>query len=215
MLYADQMHDVIPAEQLIPRSYREIEEEGKRDVTFFEMKRKNEVQEPNSLKNTKGFASYDRIAARDYALTYSSNATNYCKCGKLYGVDYSSWNNDEYPYFPNACHSDCADFVSQAMHAGGIPLDPGKWERLKDGNNDWAWTNIRGLKAYMTSKGYWNESNFSNCNAGNILLTSSGHIVMITLNDGITHRYSGHTRDRNNLQFYNLNEYKYYAINTD
>jgi hypothetical protein len=145
---------------------------------------------------------------------YTSNAEKYCNCGSLYGVDYDYRNNSTYPYFDNACHSDCADYVSQAMHAGGIPIDPGKWERLKDGESGWTWTYIPALKDYMTNKGYWDSSTYSECNAGNILLTSSSHIVIVTLNDGVTHRYSAHTRDRKDYQFVNASGYAYYTIKT-
>lgn len=134
-------------------------------------------------------------------MTFTSNAEEWCYDGELYGVEYDYWNNSDYPYFDNSCHSDCADFVSQAMHEGGIPIDPGKWERLLDGDYGWTWTFVPVLKDYMLDKGYWDLSNYANCNAGNILLTSSSHIVMVVLNDGVTHRYAGHTRDRAYYQF--------------
>ncbi len=38
---------------------------------------------------------------------------------------------------------------------------------------------------------------------------------MVTLNDTVTHRYSGHTRDRKNYQFYDNSDYQYYTIKTN
>lgn len=210
-IYIDEMGTLIPAENFIPKSSRELENIGKADINFLVDSVKN--KKTYSLKNKSYNRSYDRIAARDYALDYSSNGTGYCHCGILYGVNYGSWNNSGYPYFDNACHNDCADFVSQALHAGGIPIDSGRWERLRDGNNGWAWTSVSGLKDYMTSKGYWTSSNFASASAGHILLTSSSHVVMITMNDTVTHRYSAHTRDRNNAQFSNYSSYEYYVVN--
>ncbi len=213
-VYVDEMGKLYPAKKYTPATTKELENLGKQDLIAVV----DTVKSLDSEMAMRGYSSYDRIDARDYALNYSSNGKNYCKCYTLYGVDYSKWNNFEYPYFSNACHNDCADFVSQAMHEGGIPIDPGNWERLKDGNSSyggevgWAWTYVPSLKDYMTSKGYWNVSNFSDCCAGNILLTSSEHIGMITLNDTVTHRYTAHTRDRKNYQFYNNSNYEYYMI---
>lgn len=215
-LYIDQMGEIHDASLYIPKSKQELKEIGKSDMVEYLDSKESQIRHTAPT----GYSRYDRIVARDYALEYTSNATKYCKCGELYGVDYDYWNNSEYPYFDNACHNDCADYVSQAMHEGGIPIEAGKWERLKDGNSGygpygWTWTNVAALKDYMTSKGYWDKSNFAQCNAGNILLTSSSHIVMVTLNDTVTHRYSGHTRDRKNYQFYDNSDYQYYTIKTN
>ena len=112
------------------------------------------------------------------------------------------------------CHNDCANFVSQAMSAGGLP-ENGKWFRTKNVQTaSWSasWTSVSAMKNYMTTQGYWSPSNFAMCNAGNILLTSSGHVTMITLNDTVTHCYSGHTNDRRNVSFQNNASYQYYAI---
>ena len=78
-----------------------------------------------------------------------------------------------------------------------------------------AWTSVSSMKSYMTSNGYWTADKFSTCNAGNILLTSSGHVTMITLNNTVSHCYTGHTNDRKNVSFKNKSAYAYYAINLD
>ncbi len=172
------------------------------------------------------YANYDRLAARDYALQYAENPSQSCNCGTLSykssdtfpsGVTYSAWNNSEYPYLSDFCHNDCADFVSQAMSAGKLP-EKGKWFRTKNvTTRSWgeAWTSVSSMKSYMTSNGYWTADKFSTCNAGNILLTSSGHVTMITLNNTVSHCYTGHTNDRKNVSFKNKSAYAYYAINLD
>lgn len=175
---------------------------------------------------TRGYDAYDRIAARDYALTYSSNPTDCSDCGTTCGIrqDRTKWNNTDYPYIDNLKHADCADYVSQAMYAGGIPIEAGVWQRFYDGNNGWSWTSGAGLKNYMVNKGYWDLTTFDLCNAGNIIrwLSSSdsaNHVGMITLNDTVTHRYTAHTSDRLNYLFTNSNYYQtnceFYMIKFD
>lgn len=170
-------------------------------------------------ENSRGYSSYDRIAARDYALDHSSNPTSCYDDGPNCTVvqDRTKWNNSEYPYFSLFKHSDCADFVSQAMSAGGLP-EGGTWFRTKNvSTQSWgaAWTSVGSLKEYMTdaSHEYWDSSTYALCNAGNILLTSDEHVVMITLNDTITHRYTGHTNDRKDRVFSDVSSYQYYTIN--
>lgn len=106
--------------------------------------------------------------------------------------------------------------MSQAMHAGGIAIDPGQWDRLQDkyGTYPWAWTSSIALKSYMTSTGHWYSSNFTQANAGNILRMpdSEGHVVMIVLNDTITHQYSAHTNDRKQYVFYDNSSFEYYMV---
>lgn len=131
-------------------------------------------------------------------------------CGIL--QDRTQWNNTEYPYITTLKHSDCADFVSQCLCAGNIEPVNGKWERFNDKDNNWAWTYVSGLISYMTDEGYFTSSTFAKAAAGAVLTTSSSHVVLITLNDTVTHRFTGHTNDRNNYQFTNTSGYSYYII---
>lgn len=175
---------------------------------------------------TRGYDDYDRIAARDYALTYSSNPIDCYDCGTTCGFrqDRSVWNNSNYYYITNLKHADCADFVSQAMCEGGIPVETNVWDRFNDGPNGWSWTSAPGLKSYMVNKGYWESSTFALCNAGNIIRwvstsASANHVGMITLNDTVTHRYTAHTNDCKNQIFTNSTYYQnnceYYMIKGD
>ena len=188
-------------------------QEGKDALAKIEEEYQRRVNTPVTL----GYSSYDRIAARDYAQTWTGKNITDCyddgtSCGIL--QDRTQWNNSEYPYNSNFKHNDCADFVSQCICAGGIDPDPGMWERNKDGDNGWAWTSISGLTDYMIEKGYFDEGEFETANAGNILLTSPSHVVLITLNDTYTHRYTGHTNDRLDQVFYDSAGFSYYTIKT-
>lgn len=170
----------------------------------------------------RGYSSYNRTNARDYALSWvsSTSVTNCSDCGTTCGIlqKRSSWNNTPYPYFSLFMHNDCANFVSQAMSAGGLPQS-GTWFRTKNATTqDWgaAWTSVSSMKTWMTdsSRKYWDASTFAACNAGNIVLTSSSHVVMVTLNDTVTHRFTGHTNDRRDYAFSNTSGYLYYTIKT-
>jgi len=165
-----------------------------------------------------GYSSYNRVAARDYAFAWvGSNVTSCYDDGSSCTVrqDRTLWNNTTYPYISSLKHNDCADFVSQSIKAGGIPVESTKWDRFNDGNNGWSWTYVPGLKSYMTGKGYWDTSTFAAANAGNILIWSDeSHVALITLNDTVTHRFTAHTSDRYNYQFTNSSSYNYYTIKT-
>jgi RNA polymerase sigma-70 factor (ECF subfamily) len=166
-----------------------------------------------------GYSSYDRIAAKGYALAWT-DPTNVTSCyddGTSCGFfqNRTLWNNSAYPYITNLKHDDCADYVSQCIYAGGIPIDSTKWDRFNDGPNGWSWTFVPGLKSYMTGKGYWDTSTFAAANAGNILYWADGtHVALITLNDTVTHRFTAHTNDRYNYQFSSSSSYVYYTIKT-
>ena len=175
-----------------------------------------EYSQNASMISTRGYSSYDRIAARDYAFNWTGSSVTNCydhgyTCGML--QDRSKWNNDSYYFIDTLTHSDCADFVSQCMYAGGIPIEPGKWQRFLDADYGWTWTYVPSLRNYMVDKGYWDTSSFYWANAGNILYwNDSSHIALITLNDGVTNRFTAHTNDRYNYVFYDSTGYNYYAI---
>lgn len=191
---------------------------------------KNSVDEVYSAYQTaqssaRGFSDYNRIAARDYALAWVGSNVVGCYdhplgCSIL--QDRTKWNNSVYYYNSNLVHDDCADFVSQAMSAGGLPEDGSSgstWFRVKyTYTMAWGapWTNVAYILPYMTSSAhqFWDSSSFAVCNAGNILVTASDHVVMITLNDTVTHRYTGHTNDKKGVEFYDVAGYQYYAIKT-
>ncbi len=180
----------------------------------------NEILESASESVDRGYSNYKRIAARDYALEYSSSPTQCYDDGTTCGIlqDRTKWNNSVYPYHTIFKHNDCANFVSQAMSAGNLP-EGGAWFRTKYvTTQSWgaAWTSVSSMEAFMTdsNRRYWDASNFAMANAGNILLTSNSHVVMITLNDSVLHRYTAHTNDRRNYLFNDNSAYRYYVIKT-
>ena len=185
------------------KSGKELKKEGASDLLNYT---KSEESKVFVASNNSRASSYDRIAARDYVLRYTSNGTNSCHCGRMpNGVNYSKWNNAQYPYEARFCHSDCADFVSQGLAAGGIPVNSG-WNR-----NQSSWTMVRPLCNYLVNKGYATTTNYANCVAGNIV-NIGGHVIMVTLNDTVHHRFSAHTTDRLNRDFTNQSGYQYYKI---
>lgn len=191
----------------------ELYQEGKSALESIEQEYQRKIETPAIC----GYSTYDRIAARDYAHDWTGKNVTKCyddgtSCDIL--QDRTKWNNSVYPYNSNFKHDDCTDFVSQCIHAGGIPIDTKKWDRNNDGDNGWAWTSLSGLKSYMTGKGYFDEGEFATANAGNVLCTSSKHVVLITLNDTYTHRYTGHTNDRYDQVFYDSTGFSYYTIKT-
>ncbi|MEG2378477.1 MAG: amidase domain-containing protein, partial [Clostridia bacterium] len=214
MYFQDGMNTTLYPVEVLKLDSKQMYQDGKSSVDAV-------VAKYQSAKNTvslMGYSPYNRVAARDYALAWTGSNVSVCyddgtSCGML--QNRSLWNNSAYPYISTLKHSDCADFVSQCMAAGGIPAESAKWDRFNDGGNGWSWTYVPGLKTYMTGKGYWDASTFAAANAGNILLWSDeSHVALITLNDTVTHRFTAHTNDRENYQFYSSVAYNYYTMKT-
>ena len=147
---------------------------------------------------------YHRVRARDYANTWTSNPVQGTK-------DLTKWNTKDNPRVqrpPYAANpdGDCANYVSQAIYAGGIPMT----SREKSDACHWfadpygcslAWENCTALHTYFTAKQYWVHSDFNQCSAGGIIFfkDKSGrrcHVVMCVQNDTVTRAYSAHTHDR-------------------
>ena len=140
----------------------------------------------------KSTISYDRIAARDYANKYTS------ECGNSYNTKY--WNPN-YKWHTENGGVDCANYVSQAIYAGGIPQDstwkPESVAWVNTGKN-----NKGGLTHYMTNKGYFKKSTQSTCAAGGFMShTDMSHVIFIVANDGKQMLFSSHTADRLKASF--------------
>ena len=126
--------------------------------------------------------TYDRIAARDWAR--------------------NNWNAA--PEYPSSVVSgtDCANFVSKALNAGGIPEDKsGKWYRASTWGgwpgDHWFRTGYNGktgVVIYMTNKGYFNKvTNKSVVSAGCIMYwNNTSHVALVTYGDGSTIKYTQH-----------------------
>ena len=138
------------------------------------------------------YNSYNRIAARDYAYKYWSS----------YNPAYTSYKGNG---------GDCANFVSQCLHAGGIPTDA-TWKA-----DSVSWIRASAVPSYMMNKGYATKTSYTNATAGSFDYTSSGagHAVLVTINDGAKIAYTAHTTDRKDAAFSSTDlngNYSFYVI---
>ena len=138
------------------------------------------------------YNSYNRIAARDYAYKYWSS----------YNPAYTSYKGNG---------GDCANFVSQCLHAGGIPTDA-TWKA-----DSVSWIRASAVPSYMMNKGYATKTSYTNATAGSFTYTSSGagHAVLVTINDGAKIAYTAHTTDRKDAAFSSTDlngNYSFYVI---
>lgn len=152
---------------------------------------------------------YDRIAARDYANTYTSEVTS----SPYYNT--SKWNPN-YAWHTESGGVDCANYVSQSMYAGGIPTDS-TW---KPETTAWVNTgryNSGGLKQYMVdNKGYFFSTTKSGTSAGGFIsAVNYSHVMFIVANDGVTMQFSAHTNDRLKASFASFgSDYQFYYVNS-
>lgn len=196
-------------EDMLPESHEEIKEKG-----FLKMEELDNEQISmiiNLAKQTKSSYSYSVTDAVSYMKKYTSNPTTCNACGQECGnlVDIRKYNSSYTNYA--ASHSDCANYVSQALCEGGIPTD-NTWKAAST-----AWINVSKLTQYMTSNGYWTSVSYNTVQKGDVVsYTTGSHLVMITSFDGTTYKYSGHTNDRLNVTI-NINsatssKYNFYRV---
>lgn len=190
---------------LLPDSFEEMELRGHQQVASTLESMIERVDNNTKIASESEIVSpmannftYYRSVAADYANTYTSSASSH-KCGKLYHKDKSTLQdytkyNQKYDWY---CANDCANYVSQAMLAGGVPTSS-TWEPGKT-----AWINCDDLAKYFTqTHNWWSTTNFANCNAGGIIAQYSKtdgdltHVMMNVKNDTVERRFSAHTNDR-------------------
>lgn len=163
--------------------------------------------------------TYDRVAARTYISEYTSNPDyyEYCNWENPHVVLRESEWNPEYEYLwghESMYCKDCADYVSQALLAGGLPTNDDWWPALVE-----AWVRVLELKEYLenTNKGimlgsYWSlqigdlgfKYNQENVNE------PWEHVVMLSYVN--PHLFSAHTNDRRNYTFSSIAFNKYMQI---
>lgn len=109
----------------------------------------------------------------------------------------------------NGNGSDCANFVSKCINAGGIPEDrtggysagwyPGSLHWIRTGNNG-----ETGVVIYMQNKGYFSAaSSSSSATEGSIMFwNQKSHVAMVTLIDGATIKYSHHSSSAKSKVYY-------------
>lgn|GEM_PF-499967 len=133
--------------------------------------------------------SYNHAKAASYARTYTSNTskTRTCSDGVVVKQDTSYYNS---AYF-SLC-ADCANYVSQALRAGGIPIDS-VWYPSIDSS---AWITISGLIPHISSLGWLTTVGYSSLIPGDIItINNAGHIMMVTNTDPNYIYASAHTDD--------------------
>lgn len=197
--------DLVPAESVLPKPAAEREQEG---VTHMK-----EILQATTVSGASPMVSYtyDRIAARNYADTWTSNAP-----GPTY-YNTLKWNLVGYPYSVNYTGGDCVDYVSQALTAGGLPQDS-LWKPYTT-----AWLTLASQSGsflpYMTGKSYLVASDFTWANAGGLRVFlddasphAPNHIVMITKNDLTTRWYSSHTYDEQCSTYGDQANRSYYIV---
>lgn len=126
------MDEDIPAENLAPASPDMLQANGAAAIET--------VVEAGLVAMTRSstdIQKYNRITARNYARNWS--------CTGGYTTDHDSCHNPSYSFYNK---NDCANFVSQAICAGGLPTST-TWS--KDTS---AWISCASLRNYMTSNNF-------------------------------------------------------------
>lgn len=145
---------------------------------------------------TGGSFAYDKTAAVQYARTWA------------YGF------NPEYTSFP----SDCANFVSQCLHAGGIPMTS-RWYHDAINHYTYSWTSVVSLYDYLLENGIGRaESNTNYVTAGDVLQFMNfnsvwSHSALVNGKDGGGNiYYAAHTSPRYDYGLYMVYPGGYKAV---
>lgn len=158
----------------------------------------------NSPISARASFTYDRIAARDWA--------------------WDNWDAD--PEYPSSTvpGTDCANFVSKALNAGGIPEDrSGKWYRATTwggwAGDHWFRTGYNGqtgVVIYMTNKGYfYKETNENVVAAGCIMYwNNTSHVALVTYGDGSTIKYTQHGASQTKDTVYRTENASFYKASS-
>lgn len=172
----DEFDNDVNIEEYELRSYDEIYNDGAEDARVAVQ---NMMISPAWIAtHINNYNNYNRIAVRDYAYKYWSS----------YNPAYTSYKGNG---------GDCANFVSQCIHAGGIPTDS-TWKA-----DSVSWIRASAVPTYMMNKGYATKTSYTNATAGSFAYTTAGqgHIVLVTINDGAKIAYTAYTTDRKNAAF--------------
>lgn len=177
-LYAlDHLNNPVPLnEYLIPPKDADIEKDAYDSITFLADVIPLEPPVPR----------YSHSDATYYIRAYTSEASKPCVSGSSTTQD-PSYYNPAYSWYQ--CN-DCANYVSQALYFGGIPMNS-TWRPYT-----YAWINVDGLKNFMVNSYYWASASRSTCLPGDPLTWGSDHVAMCSYNQGGVFKYCAHTSDR-------------------
>ncbi|WP_165846206.1 amidase domain-containing protein [Candidatus Cryosericum odellii] len=149
-------------------------------------------------------SSYNRTIAYQYADRWAKDTTIHCDSATLQNT--ANWNNIQYPNYQSFYCNDCADYVSQCLHAGGIPTTA-MWSYCT--NN---WDRAGPLMGYLKDNGYITYvASRLDCKCGDPFFFEDkdqwgnpngviSHTVFMAYNDGKYTYYDAHTSDH--LRFF-------------
>lgn len=185
-------NEKIPIEKLI-LTKKEYESRGAADINSSLEQIK--LQKETFHSSLRSATSYDRIKARNYILRFTNNS----------GGDDTHSYNDNYKHHEGV---DCANYVSQAIYAGGIHTD-----------NTWkpeslSWIRVPNLIRYMLNRGiFFSSNNINRAFAGSIVKFGNYHVGMINHNDTVNVRFSAHSNNRKNYPLsHNYNQTYYIPV---
>ena len=209
--------DLVPAEGVLPRPATEREQEGVAHMQEILQETTVADVSPSVADTYNRTYTYNHLVASAYASHYTSNAKLDGYYDPITKTSYNviPWNRTEYPYSVNLATSggDCIDYVSQALHAGGLPEDAVWYHYAPE------WARLSRFLLYMAP--VLVPSTYGWASAGALLVwvetpgdsTTASNVGMITRNDGTTHTYSCHTNDWKDRIFMGTEDnFLYYVI---
>lgn len=173
----------------------------------------NPVEENPSF--TEAFQQSDGTEILNEALSIPENrqtrTVSYSRASAVtYAINHAT---DEPEFTADNYGSDCANFVSKCLNAGGIPVDregewyPGNsWGTL--GGKHWYRTghnrDMGGVIIYMAEDhNYFSVCSKSQVNTGCIMSwNNTSHVALVTLCDGSTIQYSQHSSTKKDNVYY-------------
>lgn len=187
-VFDDMTNNGFPLESIQPKSDAELREDAQE--TIAQVAENADVQQMSTYAALSPIQYYDRIAARNYARKWS------CDSGS--SKVHESCHNPDYKFYAG---SDCANFVSQCIHEGGLEIDdawyPYSSTWTTTGNSGW------GLRQYLTGTGYFfHSNNVYDAFAGSVINflnsdgSNMGHVGLIDQNDTQTITFCAHTSCR-------------------
>lgn len=160
-----------------------------------------------------GGSLFNASVASGYADTWvwnptpPQNFTVYCS-GDPVVQDPSKYNTAQYPTWYRC--DDCANYISQALHAGGIPFAT-QWQPGMA-----SWTTVNGLFTYLSQQHWILKVDRAYARPGDTIFDDAmTHVMMVSYNDGITLSFSAHTTDRYRYSIDQVppgHTYSYYTI---
>ena len=140
-------------------------------------------------------SGYDANNAVLYARAHSCNHVDGGICGCNYNTEYHNYNG------PNA--GDCANFVSQCLAAGGLPVNQSWGVYRQNGEilGNEAWINAPALLNYFKNDSRYSglvrmSPSKSEIVAGNPVWTTSEHVMICSEVSGGVTKCCGHNNDR-------------------